>query len=255
MRRVGVALVALVAVLAAPARADVENVGDGVKFSGGSHAWQAPGRVTVPVVRPGVVAPTHLVPVLRNVGGVICIGEARRPGAESSLTVHNYELTALRLLAAHPWCDGVAPRAVSPAAAAAIAWERLVRLERPELRIQPGEAIAGKAAFLEIGGSRTGQWRFEEFGFAIDLSATSTYDIDWGDGNTSRGVASNGGPWPNGDVRHVYTRAGSYTVTVVQRWTATYAIDGTGGTVPGALQTESRLIDFPVTEVQAVRNR
>lgn len=256
MRRLVAILIAAVIVSIGSVSAEVENVGDGVLFRDDLHSRQGPGRVAAPVVRVGEVAPTHLVPVLVNQGGVVCIGEARRPGAESSLTVHFYELTVLRLVAAgHSYCDGVTPMSVSPAVAAQIAWERLVKLERPAPRIQPGEAITGKAAYLEIGGARDGAWHFDEYGYGIDLSATSVYDVDWGDGEWSRAVTSNGGPWPSGDVRHVYTQAGTFTVTVHQVWSATYSINGAGGPVPGALQTQGTIADFPVIEVQAVRNR
>lgn len=256
MQRLSLGLaLSTVLLMTGPALAQVENVGDGVKFSGGSHQAQGPGRVATPVSHPGEAPPTHLVAVLLNQNGVMCVGQAWRPGLETEATNFEFEMAALRMLVNHSWCAGSAPVTVSPAAAAQIAWERLVRLEKPSPRIQPGEAITGKPAYLEIGGSRTGSWHFDEFGFGIDLSATSTYEVDWGDGTTSHGVTSIGGPWPSGDVRHVYTDAGRFTVTVRQVWSATYVINGSGGTVPGTLRTQGTIADFPVVEVQAVRNR
>jgi hypothetical protein len=214
------------------------------------------GSVATPGFRVGEPVPTHQVVVLVNRGSGTCIDSVAREGAETELTLRAYEAAALRLMPDYDWCDGARPARVSPALAAQIAWERIVQLQRPQPRIQPGEAIVGKAAYLEIGGSRSGSWHVEEMGESIDLSATSVYDIDWGDGSWTRGVASNGGPWPSGDVRHVYTHDGRYTITVHQRWSATYSTaSGASGSVPGTLQTRGSIPDFPVIEVQAVRNR
>ncbi|MDQ3575914.1 MAG: hypothetical protein M3404_13530, partial [Actinomycetota bacterium] len=95
---------------------------------------------------------------------------------------------------------------VSPGAAAQMMWRDQVKLPSPEPYIAPGKAITGLAAFLEIRGPRTTAQSFNVFGYALTINATATsYDVDWGDGTWSRGLASAGGPWPDGDVRHVYT--------------------------------------------------
>ena len=113
------------------------------------------------------------------------------------------------------------------------------------------------AAFMEIRGLRTRTQSFNVFGYALTITATaSSYDIDWGDGYWSRGVTSPGGPWPSGDVRHVYTVAKTYRVRVFQNWTGTWSMaGGGGGAVEGTLQTEGRIEAFPVDQLQAVRNR
>ena len=77
--------------------------------------------------------------------------------------------------------------------------------------------------------------------------------MDWGDGHWSRGVRSSGGPWPHGNVRHVYTVAGTYTVRVFENWAGTWSVaGGPAGTVEGTLQSEGRIEAFPVNQLQAV---
>ncbi len=149
------------------------------------------------------------------------------------------------------------PAVPSPGAAAQMVWRDQMKLPPPEPYIAPGKAITGLRAFMEIRGPRTVTQTFNVFGYALTITATaSSYDVDWGDGSWSRGVTSSGGPWPSGDVRHVYTTQGTYTVRVLERWTGTWSVaGGGGGSVDGALSSEGRIDAFPVVQVQAVRNR
>ncbi len=149
------------------------------------------------------------------------------------------------------------PPVPSPGAAAQMMWRDQVKLPAPEPYIAPGKAITGLAAFLEIGGPRTRAQSFNVFGYALTINATATsYDVDWGDGTWSRGLTSAGGPWPDGDVRHVYTKMGTYTVRVIEHWSGAWSVaGGGGGEVAGTLNTEGVIPSFPVDQVQAVRNR
>src|SRR5260370_1168655 len=58
------------------------------------------------------------------------------------------------------------------------------RLGSPAPRIQPGRAIAGKVAFLEIGGSGSRSFDMADplGGPAAHVDARPTYRVDWGDG-------------------------------------------------------------------------
>ena len=136
-------------------------------------------------------------------------------------------------------------------------WRDQMKLPKPEPYIAPGKAITGLAAFLEIRGPRTTSQSFNVFGYALTITATATsYDVDWGDGTRSRGLTSAGGPWPYGDVRHVYTNMGKYTVQVVEHWSGTWSVaGGGGGAVAGTLSSEGVIPAFPVDQLQAVRNR
>jgi len=130
------------------------------------------------------------------------------------------------------------------------------QLGSPAPRIQPGRAISGKTAFLEIGGAGPRSFDMADplGGPGAHVDARPTYRVDWGDGTVIE-TSSNGGPWPHGDVTHVYQRSGHYDVIVTARWTAQWSgANGERGDLNG-LTTEGRIARFPVTEVQAVRQR
>lgn len=190
-----------------------------------------------------------------------CLTIQQVPGSPADLlgSGADEELTAISMASITPLCPGSAPAPAvpSPGAAAQMVWRDQVKLPPPEPYIAPGKAITGLAAFLEIRGSPTRTQSFNVFGYSLTITATaSSYDVDWGDGSWSRGLTSAGGPWPHGDVRHVYTRQGTYTVRVMEHWTGTWSVaGGGGGTVDGTLASEGRIDSFPVIQVQAVRNR
>ena len=236
--------------LAAPSITGADD--DTIVVSGKESIRREQARPTRPPAGPG--EPTHPVVVLRNDGRGTCLDLALRAGAAGPAGQRELELQIVDLMRSYRWCEGVVPPVLSPAMAAVIAWQELVELDEPTARIQPGRAVTGKPAFLEIGGPQAGAWHFDALGFSIDLAATSTYDIDWGDGTWTRGVTTQGGPWPDGTVHHAYTTVGSYTVTIHQHWSATYVVDGVAGAVPGTLRTAGQLA-LPVVEIQAVRNR
>ncbi|MBW3615720.1 MAG: hypothetical protein KY439_10500, partial [Actinobacteria bacterium] len=78
--------------------------------------------------------------------------------------------------------------------------------------------------------------------------------VDWGDGTVERNIRRRGGPWPEGDITHVYTHVGTYTVTVTQRWTATWRVGSQQGVIADRLVTTGSL-PIEARQLQAVRNR
>ena len=183
------------------------------------------------------------------------------PGVPGSAEALELEVLALQYYGEYGPCPGSppAPAVPSPGAVALQLWRDQVQLAQPGVEIPPGKAIVGKAAFLQIGGPREQAWYFDALGYGIDITATSTYDVDWGDGTVDTGLTSQGGPWPDGDINHTYQRSGAYDVVVTQRWTATWTAVGptgpAGGTIEGVLETQQVLADFPVEQIQAVRDR
>jgi hypothetical protein len=140
------------------------------------------------------------------------------------------------------------------AQAATEAWSHQVHLPSPTLHVAPGEAMVGRLAYLEIDGPRTVGWTGTALGQTITIKASSTYDVDWGDGHTDTDLSTQGGPYPGGDITHSYTDAGQYALTVTQRWTASYLTVSTAGTIANVLHTEARLA-LPAIEVQATRDQ
>lgn len=160
--------------------------------------------------------------------------------------------------APRPTCPEVAVAAPSPAQIAADVWQHVENLPVPTLDIEPDHAITGKKVYLQIHGERAWTRTIDNpIGDDVVITATSDYVIDWGDPtypgtDTTR---SQGGPYPNGDVTHVYTHtAPQATITVTQRWTATWRAGARTG-VLGQLTTESPPLTLEVRELQAVRQR
>lgn len=56
--------------------------------------------------------------------------------------------------------------------------------------------------------------------------ASAGYRWDFGDGSPMLSTSSAGGPWPDGDVRHVYERPGFYAVRVKAVYRGDYSVDG-----------------------------
>jgi hypothetical protein len=126
-------------------------------------------------------------------------------------------------------------------------------LPTPTVRVQPGEAIVGLLAYLEIGGPQTANFNVTILGVPVTVTATSTYEVDWGDGSPPAvDLTTQGGPYPDGTITHAYQNSGHFTITVTQHWTATWTAQGAVGTI-GGLFTIGRL-DLPVIEVQANRD-
>ncbi len=191
------------------------------------------------------------------VTGGRCAYLFNRPGDPLGTEAAENEFRALRLVGEHGSCSNSpvrTPDRPTPGVAAALAWERQVQLPEPSLRIAPGWALTGKTAYLEIMGPRELNREYEALGYPITIDATSTLDVDWGDGTVERDLRRRGGPWPDGDITHVYTDVGTYTVTVTQRWTANWRVGAQRGVIADRLLTTGTL-QLEARQVQAVRNR
>lgn len=154
-----------------------------------------------------------------------------------------------------------APPPPTPLEAAYQAWYTEVVLPDPSLSTNPTRAITGLDTFLVIGGDQTVTWSGTALGQQVSLKVESAYDIDWGDPRPDEstpngrarttGTTSQGGPYPNGDLRHQYIERGSATIKVTQRWTAHWSAGGESGTLADRLLTNSSLV-LPIDELQAV---
>jgi hypothetical protein len=150
-------------------------------------------------------------------------------------------------------CPGAVAPVTSPAALALAFWGE-VPLPVPSPHIAPGSAITGLPAYLETGGVLARDFARDTPLGPIAIGAHGQFFVDWGDGTHDGPFDVAGAAWPSGTITHTYTRTGAYDVVVTERWTATWQLAGHGGPL-GGLQTVGRISRFPVTEVQAVRNR
>lgn len=176
--------------------------------------------------------------------------------ADAYQYAYNRQVAEANGLAQLPECprDNPTPAAPSPGDLARDFWD-VRRLPTPTLEVIPDYAVSGKRVYLTIKGPATADFHVPNpLGGDVSIAATSRYTVDWGDGSPPTTTTSQGGPWPDGDVTHVYDVAGrSATIRVVQTWGATWSAPGAGGTLDN-LQTVGELV-LRVEQVQAVRNR
>lgn len=252
--------------LAAPVGADT-IVGDGGAIEGtGTRPGTPPpppggGGATPRRPEPEPPRTFIVVPEVRvdPTTGQSCLHLGQEPGDPGSAEALANEIRAVQLAASYPPCPGsaAAPAVPSAAAVAAELWRDRMQLPAPQPRIQPGWAMAGRTAYLEVGGSSSITRTFDAFGYSIVITATAaSNDVRWDDGAVTTGDGTGGGPWPHGTLTHVWQSGGTYDVEVTRRWTGRWAlVGGAARAVPGTLWTTATIDDFTVRGVQAVRNR
>lgn len=154
------------------------------------------------------------------------------------------------------------PAPATEAQIAADVWQQVEDLPSPTVTVQPkAYAIAGKKVYLQISGPQTWTRTIDNpIGDDVVITATSDYVIDWGDptDDASRNdvTTSQGGPYPDGDITHVYVeKSPKTTITVTQRWTATWQAGARTGTLSQLTTTADPPITIEVRDLQAVRQR
>lgn len=204
----------------------------------------------------GGAPPEHLLRQAELLTGTdgICISyrwtDLGRPVTEQDqLGVERTLITWLQ--AGIPMC----PQAEAPLPEPGVVAEEVVRrmqLPVPEPRIEPGRMLVGLRAYLETGGRLDFGHAEETVLGQIDVAARAVVFVDWGDGTQTGPHESGGGPWPVGDITHVYQHAGEYDVVVRYRWVADWAVGGATGTIDTGLETVASIPGFEIEERQAV---
>jgi hypothetical protein len=132
-------------------------------------------------------------------------------------------------------------------------WEQ-IPLPKPQPSIAPGRAITGKLAYLETRGELAHTYAAGTVFGPLQIVATGSYTVTWGDGETSGPHTIEGRPWPAGQITHDYLKIGAYNIVVTEKWTAHWSLDGESGTLR-TLQTTGAINNFPVEQIQAVIGR
>jgi hypothetical protein len=144
------------------------------------------------------------------------------------------------------------PNFAESAHSVAVRYWKEVLLPEPSPYIAPGRAITGMYAYLETRGTTTHTFTEPNTPFGpLTIVATGRYFVDWGDGTHTGPHSSEGGPWPDGEIKHEYLNVGTYDVVVIERWTATWSFGTEAGTLE-ELRTVGHIEDFPVQQIQAV---
>lgn len=140
---------------------------------------------------------------------------------------------------------------VPPELVALSFWEQ-ADLPAPAPHIAPGWMITGMRAYLEANSSTTAHFEYDTpFGPLVIDARAAELVVDWGDGTGRERYESLGGPWPDGDVVHIYADKGSVDVTATQDWTATWTLAGANGTL-GGMRTSGSIDNLQLRELEAV---
>ncbi len=105
-------------------------------------------------------------------------------------------------------------------------------------------AMTGMAGYLEIGGDNPALVTC----LGEEIVATARYVIHWDDGHTTE-TQSQGGPYPDGDVRHAYADTGEREIVVEAYWRGEWNGQDLGEVTNPTVDT----LPVTVTELQSVR--
>ena len=190
-------------------------------------------------------------------------GDCRSAGIVPPLGVGRFGepgIGSLPICASTPGQPAQAPPPPTPLEAAYYAWLYVIDLPSPTASTQPAVGITGLDTFLTIQGEQRIVRDVTALGFDVHFDITSVYDVDWDDprpDGTKTGAAvtrnhrDQGGPYPHGTLRHQYIERGSASITITQRWSASWSAGGEGGTLPDSIETTGGLT-LPIQEIQAV---
>ena len=157
---------------------------------------------------------------------------------------------AATFLATLPPCPPQTPLP-TPGSTLATQWSDQAQLPAPSLAVQPGYAVTGLTAYLQITATTTAAYTFGAGSNSISIDCDYTdFHVDWGDGSTTD-TRSLGGPYPDGDVNHVYGEvSASDALAVTENWTCRWEdLLGDEGTLDG-LYSDSTL-PLQVRELEA----
>ena len=79
------------------------------------------------------------------------------------------------------------------------------------------------------------QSRVDIIGEVVDVALRPSFMWSFGDGGIYA-TTDNGGPYPNGNVQHTYTRPGTYLVTLLTTWNGTYTHNAQARAVSGTVK-------------------
>jgi hypothetical protein len=132
------------------------------------------------------------------------------------------------------------------------------QLPRPELAVPPGYALAGLPAYLVTGDehdlthSASESVSIGPLELTLDVTATGSTTVDWGDGSapTTHGVP--GQPYPDGEIRHTYTDRDTVDITVTDSWDIAFDVSG-AMSVSDTVSAELAEVVYEGLEVREMR--
>jgi hypothetical protein len=113
------------------------------------------------------------------------------------------------------------------------------------LRVEPrNTALAGLPGYLEIGGDNPAVVTC----LNEEITASARYVVHWGDGHTTE-TTTQGGPYPDGDVRHAYADKGNVEIVVEAYWRGEWR----GNELGEVANPTTDSIDLTIEELRTAR--
>ena len=79
------------------------------------------------------------------------------------------------------------------------------------------------------------QSRVDIIGEVVDVTLRPSFTWSFGDGSVYA-TTENGSPYPNGNIRHSYSKAGSYVITLLTTWNGSYTHNAQVRAVTGTVK-------------------
>jgi hypothetical protein len=79
------------------------------------------------------------------------------------------------------------------------------------------------------------QSRVDIIGEVVDVTLRPSFTWSFGDGSVYA-TTENGAPYPNGNIRHSYSKAGSYVITLLTTWNGSYTHNAQVRAVTGTVK-------------------
>jgi hypothetical protein len=161
-----------------------------------------------------------------------------------------------------PRTTGTAKPYVKPTRKAPVIHKRVIRRPKPQslndklIEMLPTAGISYSPSFEPLVRVPVFFWsdipevvtkRIEIVGEFVDVELKPTFLWHYGDGVVYMTTKA-GGPYPDGQIRHTYTKPGRYIAELITSWAGDFTVQGVTAHINGDIQTVSVL---PITIVAA----
>lgn len=133
----------------------------------------------------------------------------------------------------------------------AIDYFRSLQLPVPAPKMSSPDGVCGAVHSLDLQIPSQVLYKDPDTAFGpLVVQVRAVFEIDWGDG-IKESHSSSGAPFPNSSLLHSWTTVGTYEITAVARWSATWSFGDVSGVLEGPI-TASSIDAWQVHQIQAV---
>ena len=136
------------------------------------------------------------------------------------------------------------PPSISPSQQTIIRQSILRQLPSPTPQFDPTFGVTGIKSYLSVNTPLLDSITTQSALGLLHAQSSGTITISFGDNQGNLGPTTDlGGPWPTGDITHIYHSPGCYVVTITETWTVKYNVGAENGELFG-LQTQGTIANY-----------